>query len=83
MPLAMVATASDSGRPIARAARSNAAQVTAGAGAESRHEIGWVLVGGLTFGTVFTLFIVPAFYTLLSRRKPEVPVPAGAAMPAE
>jgi multidrug efflux pump len=57
--------------------------IATGAGAESRHEIGWVLVGGLTFGTVFTLFIVPAFYTLLSRRKPEVPVPAGAAMPAE
>ncbi len=57
-----------------------------GAGAESRHEIGWALVGGMTFGTAFTLFIVPAFYTLLSRRKPEPVthvVPDGVAVPAE
>ncbi len=38
----------------------------AGAGAEARHQIGWVVVGGLSFGTVFTLFIVPVFYLLLS-----------------
>jgi multidrug efflux pump len=57
--------------------------IATGAGAESRHEIGWVLVGGLTFGTLFTLFIVPAFYVLLSRRRTEIPVPAGAAVPAE
>jgi multidrug efflux pump len=54
-----------------------------GAGAESRHEIGWVLVGGLTFGTLFTLFIVPAFYTLLSRRRETASVPAGTPAPAE
>ena len=57
-----------------------------GAGAESRHEIGWARVGGMTFGTAFTLFIVPAFYTLLSRRKPEPVthvVPDGVAVPAE
>jgi multidrug efflux pump len=39
-----------------------------GAGAESRHAIGWVIVGGLTLGTFFTLFVVPVAYTLLSRR---------------
>lgn len=38
----------------------------AGAGAEARHQIGWVVVGGLSFGTVFTLFIVPVVYLLLS-----------------
>ena len=38
-----------------------------GAGAESRREIGWALVDGLLFGTLFTLFVVPAFYTLIGR----------------
>jgi len=38
-----------------------------GAGAEARHQIGWVVVGGLAIGTVFTLFVVPVFYLLLAR----------------
>jgi len=38
-----------------------------GAGAESRQQIGWVLVGGLLFGTVLTLFVVPAAYTYIAR----------------
>jgi multidrug efflux pump len=57
-----------------------------GAGSESRHEIGWALVGGMSFGTAFTLFIVPAFYTLLSRRKPvtaTATTPDGVPVPAE
>ena len=37
-----------------------------GAGAEARHQIGWVIVGGIGFGTVFTLFVVPVVYLLLS-----------------
>lgn len=37
-----------------------------GAGAESRQQIGWVLVGGLTLGTVLTLFVVPVAYTLIA-----------------
>ncbi len=37
-----------------------------GAGAESRHQIGWVIVGGISFGTLFTLFVVPVVYLLLS-----------------
>jgi multidrug efflux pump len=37
-----------------------------GAGAESRSQIGWVIVGGMSFGTILTLFIVPAFYMLLA-----------------
>ncbi|CAI10152.1 Cation/multidrug efflux pump protein [Aromatoleum aromaticum EbN1] len=40
-----------------------------GAGAESRQQIGWVIVGGLLLGTVFTLFVVPTVYTLLARRE--------------
>lgn len=38
-----------------------------GAGAESREQIGWVIVGGLAFGTLLTLFVIPSAYTLLSR----------------
>jgi multidrug efflux pump len=38
-----------------------------GAGAQSRQEIGWVIVGGMTFGTLLTLFVVPTAYTLLAR----------------
>jgi multidrug efflux pump len=37
-----------------------------GAGAEARHQIGWVIVGGMSFGTLFTLFVVPVVYLLLS-----------------
>lgn len=40
-----------------------------GAGAESRRPIGLVIVGGMTLGTLFTLFVVPAIYTFLSRKK--------------
>jgi multidrug efflux pump len=39
-----------------------------GAGAESRQQIGWVIVGGLLVGTFLTLFVVPTAYTLLARR---------------
>jgi multidrug efflux pump len=39
-----------------------------GAGAESRQQIGWVIVGGMTVGTIVTIFVVPAVYTLLARR---------------
>ena len=39
-----------------------------GAGAESRAQIGWVIVGGMTLGTLLTLFVVPTMYSLLARR---------------
>ena len=39
-----------------------------GAGAESRQQIGWVIVGGMTLGTLLTVFVVPTVYTLLARR---------------
>jgi multidrug efflux pump len=38
-----------------------------GAGAESRKQIGLVIVGGLLLGTALTLFVVPTVYTLLAR----------------
>lgn len=38
-----------------------------GAGAEVRHPIGWVIVGGMTLGTLFTLFVIPCVYMLVGR----------------
>lgn len=37
-----------------------------GPGAESRESIGWVIVGGLGLAAVFTLFLTPAAYALVS-----------------
>ncbi|HYD15941.1 MAG TPA: efflux RND transporter permease subunit, partial [Hyphomicrobium sp.] len=36
-----------------------------GAGAESRQQIGWVIVGGMSLGTVLTLFVVPTVLSLI------------------
>jgi multidrug efflux pump len=49
--------------------------VASGAGAEARHQIGWVIVGGMSFGTVFTLFVVPVVYLLLSGKHATVESP--------
>jgi multidrug efflux pump len=38
-----------------------------GAGAVARNSIGIVLVGGMTIGTIFTLFIVPSLYVLIAK----------------
>ncbi len=43
--------------------------LASGAGAESRRQIGWVIVGGMSVGTLLTLFVVPTMYTLLARRR--------------
>jgi multidrug efflux pump len=40
-----------------------------GAGAENRQQIGWVIVGGMSVGTLLTLFVVPAVYSYLGRRE--------------
>ncbi len=40
--------------------------LASGAGAESRQQIGWVVVGGLSLGTLLTLFVIPAVYSLLA-----------------
>jgi multidrug efflux pump len=39
--------------------------IAAGAGAESRTAIGWVIVGGMSLGTLFTLFVIPVAYTYI------------------
>lgn len=41
--------------------------IATGAGAEGRAAIGWVIVGGMTLGTLLTLFVVPTAYLLLAR----------------
>ncbi|MFZ0255848.1 MAG: efflux RND transporter permease subunit [Gammaproteobacteria bacterium] len=42
-----------------------------GPGAVSRFQIGLVIASGLGIGTLFTLFVVPAFYVLLARQRRE------------
>jgi multidrug efflux pump len=44
--------------------------IATGAGAESRQQIGLVIVGGLLVGTFFTLFVIPTLYMLLRRWQP-------------
>ncbi|MBV1786662.1 efflux RND transporter permease subunit [Marinobacterium sp. D7] len=39
-----------------------------GPGAAARNSIGLVLVGGMTIGTIFTLFVVPSLYMLIARQ---------------
>jgi multidrug efflux pump len=39
--------------------------IATGAGSESRSAIGWVVVGGMSLGTLFTLFVIPVAYTYI------------------
>lgn len=41
--------------------------IATGAGANSRFGIGLVIAAGMTVGTMFTLFVTPAIYTLVAR----------------
>ncbi|HET9985730.1 MAG TPA: efflux RND transporter permease subunit [Longimicrobiales bacterium] len=45
-----------------------------GPGSEARNSIGTVLVTGMTIGTVFTLFVVPVFYSLIAAEHSPNPV---------
>src|SRR5690606_13667017 len=40
--------------------------LVSGPGAEARNSIGIILVAGMLVGTVFTLFVVPVFYSLIA-----------------
>jgi multidrug efflux pump len=44
-----------------------------GAGAESRKSMGIVVIGGLLFSLVLTLYVIPVMYSYMSRRKSDVP----------
>ena len=48
-----------------------------GAGAESRSAIGWVVVGGMTIGTLFTLFVIPVAYTYIAGERHTVQAAPG------
>jgi multidrug efflux pump len=54
--------------------------IAEGAGAAARYSMGLVIFTGLIVGTFFTLFVVPMFYTLISR--PDEPAIAPDAMSA-
>ena len=42
--------------------------LSTGAGAESRSQIGWVIVGGMSLGTLLTIFVVPTMYSIFARK---------------
>jgi multidrug efflux pump len=59
--------------------------LASGAGAESRQQIGWVIVGGMSLGTLLTIFVVPTMYMLLARRRkvsPAAQASAGSSHPS-
>ena len=60
--------------------------LASGAGAESRSQIGWTIVGGMTLGTLLTLYVVPVAYSLLARGADEaapLAAPGNRPAPAE
>ncbi|MBV8564876.1 MAG: efflux RND transporter permease subunit, partial [Methylobacteriaceae bacterium] len=59
--------------------------IAKGAGATSRFDIGLVIFSGMAVGTLFTLFVTPAVYTLVARvhRSAEGHVRAAEARPVE
>ncbi|SNY46284.1 multidrug efflux pump [Arsukibacterium tuosuense] len=57
--------------------------IATGAGAGSRYAMGLVIASGMTIGTLFTLYVVPAMYLLLARDYQLQPEASGAAEPAQ
>jgi multidrug efflux pump len=41
-------------------------------GALARRHIGWVIIGGMITGTIFSLYVVPVVYSLIARKSREV-----------
>ena len=46
-----------------------------GAGAEGRQSIGWVIFGGMSLGTLLTLFVIPVVYQLLAGKRQLITAP--------
>ena len=46
--------------------------IASGAGAKARFSIGLVIAAGMAIGTLFTLFVLPMFYTFIARRDADV-----------
>jgi len=42
--------------------------LASGAGAVARAQMGWTIIGGMLFGTVLSLFVIPTMYLLLTRK---------------
>ena len=87
---AIIASAKTRLRPILMTTAAMALGVVplmmaSGAGAAARQAMGLVIFTGLVVGTVFTLFVVPMFYTLISAKtvKPLVSVPTEEELKAE
>jgi multidrug efflux pump len=40
-----------------------------GAGGENQRQLGCVIIGGMSIGTLFTIFIVPVIYSLMAAKK--------------
>ena len=57
--------------------------MVSGPGAAARNSIGLVLVGGMTIGTIFTLFIVPSLYMLIAKEHHEKSLAEAEDEPAE
>ena len=57
--------------------------IATGAGAESRSAIGWVIVGGMSFGTLFTLFVIPVAYTFIVGDRKLIPAETPATVAVE
>ncbi len=57
--------------------------LSSGAGAKARFSMGLVIATGMSIGTVFTLFVVPMFYTFLSSRSRPVDRDAGTLAPPD
>ncbi len=39
--------------------------LASGAGANARHQLGWIIVGGMLLGTCFSLYVIPTVYLLM------------------
>ena len=63
--------------------------IASGAGAKARFSIGLVIASGMAIGTLFTLFVLPMFYSYIARRDavageaPHPEITAGNPAPAE
>ena len=57
--------------------------LVSGPGAAARNSIGMVLVTGMTVGTLFTLFVVPVFYSLIAAQHQPSREPEGTSLDAE
>ncbi|KZX72201.1 hypothetical protein A3715_26085 [Oleiphilus sp. HI0009] len=49
--------------------------IASGAGAESRHSIGYVVMGGMIANAVFATMLIPAFYVMLQKLREKVKGP--------